>query len=46
VAAGGRCRLSIEPPTTLELVLDARAARAPGVTYPESLLVRVDRVAE
>lgn len=38
--------LPIEQPTTFELVVNMRAAKAMGFTFPQSFLVRVDRAIE
>ena len=38
--------LPIEQPTTFELVINMRAAKALGVKFPESILLRADRVVE
>ena len=38
--------LPIEQPTRFELVVNMKSAKAMGLTFPESFMVRVDRVIE
>jgi putative ABC transport system substrate-binding protein len=38
--------LPIEQPTTFELAINMRAAKALGINFPESILLRADRVVE
>jgi putative ABC transport system substrate-binding protein len=39
-------RIPVEQPTQLELVVSLRAARALGITIPQAILVRADRIIE
>jgi putative ABC transport system substrate-binding protein len=38
--------LPVEQPTKFDMVINARAAKALGVTLPQSLLIRADQIVQ
>ena len=46
VKGGNPAEIPIEFPTTVELAVNLKAARAMGVTIPQSILLRADKVIE
>ena len=43
---GKAAELPVEQPTRFELVIDMKAAKSLGVTFPQSILMRADAVIE